>query len=95
MGSVFLIDMQSEILFEFAIFKSQDSKTTFKQNPTCFYTRLPVKFVYPEKTTNFCEISIVDLSYLVTIKSTIEILQNYVVAVSEYMNFTKPPSNKI
>ena len=34
----------------------------------------------------FCEISTVDLSYLVTVKSTVEISQNFV-AFSEYMNF--------
>ena len=43
-----------------------------------------------EKATNFCEISIVDLSYVVTVKSTVEILQNFV-AFSEYMNFKQVP----
>ena len=33
-----------------------------------------------------CEISTVDLSYVITVKSTVEILQNFV-AFSEYMNF--------
>ena len=46
-----------------------------------------VKFIYSEKATKFCEISTVDLSYVVTVKSTVEILQNFV-AFSEYMNFT-------
>ena len=46
-----------------------------------------LKFIYSEKTTNFCEISIVDLSYLVTVKSMVEISQNFV-SFSEYMNFT-------
>ena len=36
----------------------------------------------------FCEISTVDLSYVVTVKSTVEISQNFV-AFSEYMNFIK------
>ena len=45
-----------------------------------------VKFIYSEKATNFCEISTVDLSYVVTVKSTVEISQNFV-AFSEYMNF--------
>ena len=44
------------------------------------------KFVYSEKATKFCEISTVDLSYAVTDKYTVEILQNFV-AFSEYMNF--------
>ena len=34
-----------------------------------------------------CEISTVDLSYVVPVKSTEEISQNFV-AFSEYMNFT-------
>ena len=46
-----------------------------------------LKFTYSEKATNFCEISAGDLCYVVTVKSTVEILQNFV-AFSEYMNFT-------
>ena len=46
-----------------------------------------VKFIYFEKATNFCEISTVDLSYVVTVKFTVEISENFV-AFSEYMNFT-------
>ena len=45
-----------------------------------------IKFKYSENATKFCEISTVDLSYLVAVKSTGEILQNFV-AFSEYMNF--------
>ena len=30
-----------------------------------------VKFIYSEKATNFCEISTVDLSYVVTVNSTV------------------------
>ena len=45
-----------------------------------------VKFIYSEKAAKFYEISIVDLSYVVTVKSTVEISQNFV-AFSEYMNF--------
>ena len=36
---------------------------------------------------NVCEITIFDLSYVVPVKSTMEILQNYV-AFLEYMNYT-------
>ena len=45
-----------------------------------------LKFTYSEKATKFCEIFTVDLSYVVPVKSTVEILQNFVV-FSEYMNF--------
>ena len=37
-----------------------------------------LKFIYSEKATNFCEIYILDLSYVVRVKSTVEILQNFV-----------------
>ena len=45
-----------------------------------------IKFIYSEKATKFCEISTVYLSYVVPVKLTVEILQNFV-AFSEYMNF--------
>ena len=45
-----------------------------------------IKFIYSEKATKSCEISNVDLSYIVTVKSTVEISQTFV-AFSEYTNF--------
>ena len=45
-----------------------------------------IKFIYSDKATKFCEISTVDLSYVVPVKSTVEILQKFV-AFPEYMNF--------
>ena len=53
----------------------------------CINQTTTLKFIYSEKATKFCEISTVDLSYVVTVKSTVEISQNFV-AFSEYMNFT-------
>ena len=50
--------------------------------------RGPLKFIYSEKATNFCKISKVNLSYVVTVKSTVEISQNFV-AFLEYMNFVE------
>ena len=47
-----------------------------------------LKFIYSEKATKFWKISTVDLSYLVPVKSTVEISQNFV-AFSEYMNFLR------
>ena len=46
-----------------------------------------LKFIYSEKATKFCEISILLLSYVVPVKSKVEISKNFV-AFSEYMNFT-------
>ena len=46
-----------------------------------------IKFIYSEKATKFCEISNLLLSYIVPVKSKVEILQNFV-AFSEYMNFS-------
>ena len=45
-----------------------------------------LKFIYSEKAKKICEISTVDLSYVVTVKSMVEISQNFV-AFSEYMTF--------
>ena len=45
-----------------------------------------LKFIYSEKATKFSEISTVNLSYVVTVKHTVEVSQN-IVAFSEYMNF--------
>ena len=56
--------------------------------PFPFPKYLILNFIYSEKATKFCEISAVDLSYVVMVKSTVEILQNFV-AFSEYMNFNK------
>ena len=38
---------------------------------------IPLKFIYSEKATKFYEISTIDLSYVVPVKSTVEILQNF------------------
>ena len=45
-----------------------------------------IKFIYFEKATKFCKISTLLLSYVVPVKSKVEMLQNFV-AFSEYMNF--------
>ena len=45
-----------------------------------------LEFIHSEKATIFCEISTLDLFYVVTVKSTVEISQNFV-AFSEYINF--------
>ena len=45
---------------------------------TLEWVRVVLKFICSEKVTNFCEISIVDLSNVVTVKSTVEISQNFV-----------------
>merc|ERR1712051_746623 len=53
---------------------------------TIFYLQKILKFIYSEKATKFCKISTLLLSYVVQVKSKVEILQNFV-AFSEYMNF--------
>ena len=47
---------------------------------------LKLKFVYFEKATKFCKISIVDLTITTLDKSTLEISQK-LVTFSEYINF--------
>ena len=51
------------------------------------YLCTSVKFIYSERATKVCETSTVGLSFVVPVKSTVEIFQNFV-ALSEYMNFT-------
>ena len=48
-------------------------------------TSLNVKFIYSEKATKFCEIFTLRLSYVVPVKSKVEISRNFV-TFSEYMN---------
>ena len=50
---------------------------------------MTLKFIYSEKTTQFCEIFPLLLSYGVPVKSKGKISQNFV-AFSEYMNFKGP-----
>ena len=45
-----------------------------------------LKFIFSEKATKFCEIFTLLLSYVVPVKSKMDISQNFV-AFSEYMNF--------
>ena len=52
----------------------------------CTASYFLLKFVYSEKATKLCEISTLLLSYVVPVKSKVEISQNFV-AFSEYMNF--------
>ena len=47
---------------------------------------MTVKFIYSEKSTKFCEISTLLLSYVVPVKNKVKISQNFV-DFSEYMNF--------
>ena len=47
----------------------------------------PLKFIYSDKATIFCEIFPLLLTTVDTVKSKMKILQNFV-AFSEYMNFT-------
>ena len=45
-----------------------------------------VKFIYSEKATKFCETSTLLMSYVVPVKSKVEISQKFV-AFSEYISF--------
>ena len=47
-----------------------------------------VMFVFSEKATHFYKIFNADLSYVATVKSRLEISQNFV-AFSEFMNFNR------
>ena len=47
-----------------------------------------LKFIYSEKATKFCKISTLLLSYVVPVKSKVEVSQNFV-AFSEYINIAQ------
>ena len=49
-----------------------------------------LKFIYSEKAIKCCEISNVDLFYVITVKTMVEISQKFV-TFSQYMNFTSTP----
>ena len=63
-----------------------ESENGFEYNWILRYELIQLKFNHSEKTTKFCKIFILLLSYVVTVKSKVKILQNFV-AFSEYMNF--------
>ena len=47
-----------------------------------------VKVIYSEKAAKVCKIATLILSYVVPVKSKVEILQNFV-TFSQYMNFKR------
>ena len=53
-----------------------------------------IEFIYSEKAIEFCEISTLLLSYVVPVKSKLEIFQNFV-AFSECMNFNRKQEAKV
>ena len=63
-----------------------DSEWTAKTSKSLQIALNPIKFIYSEKATKFCEISTLLLTVCTVVKSKVEILQNFV-AFSEYMNF--------
>ena len=56
------------------------------------FSSLVVKIRYSEKARKLCEIFTLLLSYVVPVKSTVEISKNFV-AFSEYMNFKSDRPN--
>ena len=52
-----------------------------------------LKFIYFEKATKFCKISTLLLTTVHTVKSKVEILQNFV-AFLEYMSFSSKSTGK-
>ena len=67
-------------------FRHYEEATKFWKIRPIFLT---LKFIcYSEKVTKFCEISTLLLSYVVPVKSKVEISKNFV-AFSEHLNFTR------
>ena len=77
------------LLREALVVSSIEQKRAWQAYELCHAPRHSLlKFIYFEKATNFCKISTADLSYVITVKSMMEISQNFV-TFSEFMNFTK------
>ena len=68
------------------IFHGTNQNFYFEITRKLLWSLVFVKFIHSEKATKFCEISTLILSYVVPVKSKVEISQNFV-AFSEYMNF--------
>ena len=66
--------------------KEKQDRSYFNPEARWIKQHWKVKLIDSEKAKKICEIFTVDLSYVLTVKSTVEILQNFV-AFSEYMNF--------
>ena len=96
--SIGAVTLEGKIVFGILYIGIADGHSTFNgsKSETCklesFLVKVEgaftnsVKFIYSEKATKFWEISPVDLSHVVTVKSTVEISKIFV-AFSEYMNF--------
>ena len=69
-------------------FHTKLCKELQKQKVIFMSLKTTLKFIYSEKVTKFFEISTLLLSYVVPVKSKVEISQN-LVAFSEYMNFNE------
>ena len=72
-------------LFSYKIANSNGGMMSYPHKSLVF---IFLKFIYSEKSTKFCEVFTLLLSYVVPVKSKVKISQNFV-AISEYMNFTK------
>ena len=55
-----------------------------------FWKNTYIKLIYSEKATIFFKISTVDLSYVVPVRSRVDISQNFM-ALSDYMSFKMCP----
>ena len=60
---------------------------TFTESSSVILQAPLLKFIYSDKATKFCEISTVDLSYVVPVKSMVEISQNFVAFSELYSSF--------
>ena len=70
----------------YAIKGNHNGHTVFMKSHMNFQS-FAIKFIYSEKATKSYEISTLLLTTVDTVKSKVEISQNFV-AFSEYMNFT-------
>ena len=76
-------NLYPHVIILIALHPNKIGKNMIFQSPTL----KTLKFTYSENATKFFKISTVDLSCVVPVKSTLQIIQN-LVAFPEYLNFT-------
>ena len=94
LGTLFLISLPEVVVSDITALRDVKFTQDYNKNEMppshdgkpLMVSQMFLKFIYSEKATKFCEISTLLLSYVVPVKSKVEISQNFV-AFSEYINF--------
>ena len=82
-------NLNAKIASVFLIWESLiDSKDLYPTKSRIRILECHLKFIFSEKATKFCEVSTLLLSYVVPVKSKVEISQNFVAFLEQYSSFS-------